>query len=232
MTNKPLPVADADVNIQLPSDEIWEENKGKIFAAIAIVIAVAIGFIVWFYWKQEKQTTAARDFALATTPEELKSVVETHSGTPVAVNAAILLGALQRNAGDFQAAAQTFQTVLESKQDHALRPTAALAEAELTVQSAGKTNPDTAATALLAVAEGYPDAYTAPYATFQLGELYERTGQIQLALQTFRSLLGNYPNSLLVRIASMKVQELSLANSSPGTEVSAGSNETAPSEAP
>ncbi len=197
-------------DLMLSQDFFWEENKNKIFAAVAAFLVLAFGVIGWIAWTQHRKGKAEEIFSSASTPEQWKEVIRAYPGTPVADNSSLLLAAALRKSGDLQGSTKVYQEALLPKNPYGLRSAAALGIAEnALLASGGKFTPDAVA-ALRAVSENFPDSYAAAFSLFLRGDLLLNEGKELEALQVFRELLASYPDALFGKMASGQVQELAM----------------------
>lgn len=214
-TNEPIVSPVDTVDIRLPSDEIWENNKGKIFAGIAAFIVVSLAVIGWTAWSRDQKTSAARAFTAATEEPALREVIAKWPNTPAAENASLLLAEVLRDAGKSPEAAELYTKILDSRTTYPLRAAAALGEAELLSLAQSESDPAAVASAFQSAVTAFPGSYIVAYSLFTAGEIYSRLDRTQDALAAYRALLAEAPGSFLAEAASAKVQEMDSQSPSP-----------------
>jgi len=210
---EPVPAAGDD--LMLPVDEFWEEHKAKIVGGVLLLLVVAAVFVGNIIWQHQQKVAAEELLATARSPDAWRQVMSSHPNTPAAGNAALLLAAAVREAGDLEASDAIYQNLLASNEKYPLQAAAALGLAENLQSVPGGGDTAQVRSALQLVATGFPGTYVAPYALYSEGEMLQRNGRDQEAMVAFRALLADYPQSLLVPMAGMQLQQLSTRSEDP-----------------
>lgn len=204
----------SDDNLFLPPDDFWENHKTKIFAGLGLLVTAAIAVIFILQWLETQKQSAMADYARANNPEAWREVMAKYAGQPVAGNAALLLAAAQREAGELKEAETIYADLQSSTVVYAMKPLAALGLAEITAASKGVT-PSQTAEAYQQAAAAFPNSFVAAYAHYNAGVVQLVDGQAEGAAASFRTVATDYPNSLLARLSAMQLQRLAPANPLP-----------------
>jgi len=218
------PLDPLEPSVRLPSDEFWEAHKGKIFAAIGLVLVASLAIITWLSWSANRKREAMDEFAAASTPEAWREIMRKYPKEPIAGNSALLLAAFLREAGQREEAKATYEALLSARANYPLRPAAALGLAELVASSPG-TSPEQVAKAFQQPAAEFPNSYIAAFARFSAAEELSRAELKDQAVAAFRAIVAEFPQSAIARMASMQVQRLS-PSSTQGGGISISPQET------
>ncbi len=199
-TDEPLYDANLD-----PFEIFWAKHKGSlIIGAIAVVVVLIVG-LSWFAMTRSARIAGERAFATAQTAEEWQAVIDEHSGSVVAGNAALLLAKSQRDTGKLDEATATLRAFVDSQPDHPLAPLADVAIAEnLALQ--GKAAE--AESELQSVVDVDANSFAAPVAMLFKAELLLAGDNRDEALKTFRRLADQYPLSVAAQSAEPIFREL------------------------
>ncbi len=202
------------------------DNLKYIETGLVVFIVVLLGWTAWDYYHQNRLINSSNALTAARAIEdddarkkEMKVVADKYSGTASGTWAALYLAHDAFDHGDFEAAANSYQEILDdlSSSDPARLPvTYRLA---LSLENSGRTDRALELYRGLAAEKGF--AYLANLAA---GRLLEAAGDKAAALDAFRAALAAVPGSgsehdfLTVKVAGL---EKSVSGKVPGKKASA-----------
>ncbi len=213
----------------LPPDDFWDQHKSKILAGVAVLVTLALAAILILQWLERQKQNAMADYAQADSIEAWQEIIRKYPGQPVAGNAALLLAAAQRQAGDTSAAEATYLQLQEAKLTYPLQALSSLGLAELMAAEKSLT-PAQAAAAFQQAAATFPNSFVAPYARYTEASIYLAEGQDEAAAAGFRAVASDYPTSILARLSSMQLQRLAPSMPVPAAAPASGEQPVAAPE--
>lgn len=83
-SDTPTPGAPAVANPDEVLIGFWEKNREILVVACLLVLAAILGRSGWQYFQNEKELGVEKEYAEASTPEQLRAFVEAHSGHSLA----------------------------------------------------------------------------------------------------------------------------------------------------
>jgi tetratricopeptide (TPR) repeat protein len=187
-----------DENIVLDGG-YFEENRGKIIGGVAVVLAVAVGYLVWGQHKESVQNKAWTALAGATNEAGYLLVAEQHAGTAAAVQALTESGDAFLADEKWEAAAKAFGKLAS---EYPTAPVAANALMGQAVAQERMKQVDEAISTLQKLIGTYPTALVVPQARIALGNLYETKGMWADARQAYEALKSQNAQSAYVQEAN------------------------------
>jgi predicted negative regulator of RcsB-dependent stress response len=107
----------------------WAKNSKAIYALCVVVLLAIIGVRGWEYWQQKQQEEIQQEFALASSPEKLKSFIAQHPGHQLAGVGSLKLADEAYSANNYTEAAAQYQKAAEILKDGPLGGRARLGQA-------------------------------------------------------------------------------------------------------
>ena len=141
-----VPAGD-DSNLVAPSapdlDEklhaFWQKNRGAVIGFIVLVVIVLIAKGGWEIWQAEKQKELQKEYAAASTPEQLRRFADSHADQVLGGLAQLRIGDEAYAAGKSTDAAAAYEKALGPLKGTVLADRAELGRAMALIQ-AGKTD--------------------------------------------------------------------------------------------
>jgi len=138
----------------------------------------------------------------------LNEIISQYPSSPSAFHARLLLSEINISDGKYDDAYAVARYVYEKGNPETLRPFG-LYMSVIALQESGRDNPRARSEAMLFI-EKYPDHFLTPRIYEKLAQLYEADGMIEDARQTYSRLANLYPAGVWAKIASERIQKLSL----------------------
>lgn len=220
--NAPVPTTDEPVFELGPTEfeVIWEKYKSAILIGGGALLIGVVGFFSAMAITHAKREAAMEALAAASSPEEYRAVITDHPNSVEAGNAALLLAAAQRDAGETDDSATTLREFLASQPRHPLAPLALVGLAGL----AASADDSAAAKAEFdRILSEYPSSFAAPFALFAEGQMALAAGDRRAALEAFQRLSRLHPSSVATGAAQgpLMALESMIAGATPAPAVSA-----------
>ncbi|MEI6491547.1 MAG: tetratricopeptide repeat protein [Verrucomicrobiota bacterium] len=202
----PIPSDDAVVE----RDEIdallfWHTHKKNILLGALAIVVIGGGSLAWYVHSTLTAKDAIAALANAKDIPQLETVIKTYGGTMPAADAILLLAAENQKAGHLAESTAAFQSFLKSFPDHPLAGGALLGIGQ-NQDASGK--PDEAMATYQQVVEQYPKSYAAPFAGYVQAEILLRTFQREKAKVVLDSLVSQFPDSTIARLASAQLARI------------------------
>lgn len=190
----------------LDAELFWEKNRNLILGAVAAVIVVAVGSVIWVINDHNSRDAAEAMLADAKDASGWNAVIAKYPHSMPAAAAYFLLAQSQRDAGKLDDSTATYKKLLAEFPNHPLAGGANLGIAE-NLDLQGKSSE---AQALLASLQtGDPDSYVAPYAALLEGRMLVREGKLAEAHRVFSTSYNMYSRSPAAQAAGSQDNELS-----------------------
>lgn len=205
------------MNTQIPADNsvietddldaslFWHAHKHKILLGVLALLVVVIGGLGWYFSSTLTAKASATALAEAKDIPQLEAVVKKFDGTAAAADALLLLAAAHQAAGKFEESTASFENFLKSYPKHPLAGGALFGVGQ-NQDALGK--PADAVNTYQQVVEKYPKSYAAPFAVFSQAEILLRDFRRDEARSALDSLIAQFPESLLARLASSRLAQL------------------------
>ena len=112
------PSSSEPVDLLVPSFEDrlkdwWEKNARTVYAVCAVILLVILGRGAWEYYQKEKEAGIRSDYALATSPEKLKSFISQNSSHELAGAASLRLGDEAYQSANYTEAVAQYQRAVD-----------------------------------------------------------------------------------------------------------------------
>jgi tetratricopeptide (TPR) repeat protein len=204
--SNPLPTDDA----VLERDEIdaalfWHTHKTNILLGALALVAIVGGSLAWYIHATYTAKAAIEALATAKDIPQLEAVIKNYSGSQPAADALLLVAAQNQQAGKLEESTAAFQSFLKSFPNHPLAGGALLGIGQ-NQDATGKS--DEAMATYQQVVEKYPKSYAAPFAGYVQAEILLRTFRREEAKVVLDSLVAQFPDSTIARIASAQLARI------------------------
>jgi len=202
----PIPNDDA----VLEHDEIdaalfWHTHKKNILLGILAVLAIGGGSLAWYINSTLTAKAAVAALAEAKDIPQFEAVVKNYGGTMPSADAVLLIAAANQKAGKLDESTAAFQNFLKSFPTHPLAGGALLGIGQN--QDAAGNSKDAMAT-YQQVVEKYPKSYAAPFAGYAQAEILLRDFRNDEAKVVLDSLVSQFPDSTIARMAAAQLTRL------------------------
>lgn len=183
----------------------WHTNKKKILLGVLAVLVIGGGSLAWYVSATMKEKAATAALANASDAAGYEAVIKDFRGTMPAADALLLLAEANRAAGKMEESTAAFQDFLKTYPKHPLAGGALFGVGQ---------NQDALGDATAAVAtyqqvcEKYPQSYAAPFAAYSQAEIHLRDFHREEARAALDSVISQFPDSPLARLATMQLARL------------------------
>lgn len=208
-----LPTDDAVVE----TDEIdaflfWHAHKKTILLGVLAVLVVGGGSLAWYVSSTLSAKAAIAALAGASDVPQFEAVIKNYGGSAPAADALLLLAAAHQKAGKYGESTAAFQDFLKSFPTHPLAGGALFGVGQN--QDASGNSAD-AITTYQQVVEKYPKSYAAPFAGYSQAEILLRDFRRGEAKVVLESLVSQFPDSPVVRLAAARLAQLEPQSAAP-----------------
>ena len=204
------------------------DYQKQIFYILCAVVAVALVIIGYQFFAQRSEAKAfsmlektmakyearkkatSADEAYRNVSGEFQRIVEKYGGNAAGKLARVSYANISYNAGDYQKAIELYKPALNDFKDHPLVYNFILSGLGYAYQQMGEDR--NAAMYFEKIAS--TDSNIRDEALFNLGLLYERSGDRDKSYQAFQQILSNFPNSMYFDIVEEKLSGKRLDSSS------------------
>lgn len=198
----------------LEHDEIdaalfWHTHRKNILFGILAVLAIGGGSLAWYVHSTLTAKAAVAALAEAKDIPQLEAVAKNYGGSMPAADAILLVAAANQKAGKFDESTAAFQNFLNSFPAHPLAGAALLGIGQN--QDAAGNSKEALAT-YQQVVEKYPKSYAAPFAGYAQAEILLRDFRRDEAKVVLDSLVSQFPDSMIARLASAQLARLGSSN--------------------
>jgi tetratricopeptide (TPR) repeat protein len=183
----------------------WHTHKKNILSGVLAVLVIGGGSLAWFISSTMTNSAAVAALAGATDIPQYEDIVKKYNGTMPAADALLLLAAANRDAGKMEESTAAFQSFLKSYPKHPLAGGAMLGVGQN--QDAMGNSTEAAAT-YQQLCEKYPKSYAAPFAAYAQAEILLRDFRRDEARVLLESLVAQFPESPVARLASAQMSRL------------------------
>jgi TolA-binding protein len=183
----------------------WIEHKTKVLALSSVLAACLAAYGIYQYASQRAQDAAAADFAQAKSADDFRKVIQSHSSSPVAANAALLLAEQLRNEGKLDEAATTLRKFTTEHPSHPLI-SGAWNSIATTLEAQGKT--DEAIATYQKVIATYPSSFAAPVAMMSQARIHHSRSEDDKARQIYDQVISQFGQTSFARQAIFESQKL------------------------
>jgi TolA-binding protein len=183
----------------------WIQHKRKVLIFTLLLVIGLLVFGIFQYMQYHAREAAARDFANATTVEDLRRVAVTHSGSAVAGNALLLVAERLRSENKLDESTAVLKEFVEKFPDH---PLISGAWMSLAVNLEAQEKNDDALVNYQKVVASYPTSFSAPGALMAQARIYKAKGKIDEAKRAYESVIGQYPDNIMAQVARQENQRL------------------------
>ncbi len=181
--------------------DFWELHGKRIMLGVGAVVLAIVAMGAWALMQHKAVARAAKDFAAASSEEQLRAVISNHTDSVVAGNARLLLAEDLREAGKGEEALTLLQELLDQKPDHPLAAVATLALGE-TNAALGKY--EEAAVKYEQVQTRFASSFAAPLAMLGRAQAMVALGRTEDARRLAEAVKVEHANS----IAAMQADQL------------------------
>ena len=183
----------------------WIRFKNEIAAVIVVVLLAIIGFTVYRFYSDRRDSAAAALLSSAKNAADYQQVITRYPSTPAGAAACLLLAEAQRNEKKFIEANATLQVFINKNPNHELATSARMAMAA-NLESMGKT--DEALSMYQRIAASYPKSFNAPLALYSQVHLLKAKNQGEEARRVCEAILTQYRDSFWVGEAARALRSL------------------------
>ena len=183
----------------------WIQHKSKVLLFTLLLIIGLIVFGIFQYTQYRGRETAAQDFAKATTVEDLRRVAATHSASPVAGNALLLIAEKLRAENKLDESTAALKEFVEKYPDH---PLISGAWMSLAVNLDAQEKVDEALVNYQKIVASYPASFSAPGALMAQARIYKAKGKIDEAKRAYESVISQFGDNFLAQLARQESQRL------------------------
>ncbi len=179
----------SDSTVELEVQSFWLRYRFLILGVLGALVIASLLMAGWIFYRQQRDTAAARALATAKSPADLQKVVDQYGDTPSAASSLLLLAEAQRKDKKFAEGNTTLQTFANKFPKSQMVSTAKMAIAN-NLQSLGKT--DEALAMFQQVASAYANDFNAPFALLAQARLLEEKKQIEEARRVCETVIAQY----------------------------------------
>lgn len=209
--NSPIPTDDSVIERDgIDAALFWHAHKKKILLGLLAVLAIGGGSLAWYVSSTLRAKGAVAALAGANELPQLEAVIKTYGGTMPAADAMLLVAAANRKAGKLEESTSAFQNFLKSFPNHPLAGGALLGVGQN--QDAAGNSPEAMST-YQQVVEKYPKSYAAPFAGYAQAEILLRDFRRDEAKVALDSLVSQFPNSMIARLATAQLARIGTKDS-------------------
>ena len=188
----------------------WHTHKKNILVGLFAVVAIGGGSLAWYVSSTLTAKNSVVALAAANEILQLEAVIKNYGGTMPAADAMLLVAAASQKAGKLDESTVAFQSFLASFPAHPLAGGALLGIGQN--QDAAGNSKDAMAT-YQQVIEKYPKSYAAPFAGYVQAEILLRDFRRDEAKVVLDSLVSQFPDSSIARLAAAQLSRLGTRNS-------------------
>ena len=208
--NTPIPNDDAVVERdEIDAALFWHTHKKNILLGILAVLVIVGGSLGWYVSSTMTANNSVTALAVASDVPQFEAVVKNYGGTMPAADAMLLVAAANQKAGKLDESTAAFQNFLKSFPTHPLAGGALLGIGQN--QDAAGNSKEAAAT-YQQVVEKYPKSYAAPFAGYAQAEILLRDFRRDEAKVVLDSLVSQFPDSVIARMAAAQLTRLGTRN--------------------
>ena len=186
--------------------EQFLENNQKLLLLVAILIAVgAAAYVVMVGVEKGKQETAGASMIDALNEDELKKMIDEHSGSKAAKSAKLLLAETQWTTNERQASIATLRSFLADEADH---PAAATAKASLASKLVTEGKSEEAVPMFEDLVDDPATRHLSAYALISLGDIAAAAGDTDKAKSHYERVNAEFSDSDFSASASSRLRDL------------------------
>lgn len=203
-SDSPTPLAEIT---QGPSkfEEFLDRNQKLLLVLVILIALGAAAFVVYRGIEQGRQETAGAALINAQDLEDLKSVVEDHSGTQAAKSATVLLAEAQWSQDLKEDSIATLEAFLADEAEHPAAPTA---KASLAAKWMIQGKSAEAVTLFEELVDDPQARHLAPYALICIGDIARSAGDNSRAEDAYSRAVAEYDASDYAGIANKRLRDL------------------------
>ncbi len=201
MPTVPPPSRDAALETRV----FWEKFKVEIAAVLLIALLAIIGFGVYRFYSDRRNSAASALLGSARSTEDYQQVIARYPDTPAGADAYLLLAQAQRDEKKFADANATLEIFIAKNPDHEFVATARMAMAA-NLESLAKT--DEALSMYQKIAATYPKNFNAPLALFSQVHILKMKNQTEEARRICEKVLTDYRESFWAGEAARELRLL------------------------
>lgn len=187
----------------------WHTHKKTILLWTLVAVAVIGGGLTWYVTSTLKTKAATTALAEAKDIPQLEAVVRDFKGTQPGADATLLLAGAYQSTGKLAESTAAFQDFLKTYPKNPLAGAALLGIGQ-NQDAAG--DPAAALATYQQVVETYPKSYAAPFAGYVQAEILLRDYRRDEAKTALDSLISQFPESLVARLAGAQLARLGAKN--------------------
>ncbi|MFA7345817.1 MAG: tetratricopeptide repeat protein [Terrimicrobiaceae bacterium] len=207
----PIPTGDSVIeHDEIDAALFWHQHKRTILLGALAAAVIGGGGLAWYVHSTLAAKAAVAALADASEISQLEAVVKNYGGTMPAADALLLVAAANRDAGKFDESTAAFESFLKSFPRHPFAGGALLGVGQ-NQDAAGK--PVEAMATYQQVVERYPKSYAAPFAGYAQAEILLRDFRRDEAKVVLDSLVSQFPESTVARLASAQLTRLGTGTS-------------------
>jgi len=205
----PIPNDDAVIEHDgIDAALFWHTHKTNILLGILAVLAIGGGSLAWYVNSTMTAKNSVAALAVANNVSQFEAVIKNYGGTMPAADAILLVAVANQKAGKLDESTAAFQNFLKSFPTHPLAGGALLGIGQN--QDAAGNSKDAMAT-YQQVVEKYPKSYAAPFAGYAQAEILLRDFRRDEAKVVLDSLVSQFPDSMIARLAAAQLSRLGTA---------------------
>jgi len=200
----PDPASESDLT-SLQIEDFWDRHGKTVVAGIVLLIVAAIVAVIILVVQHNRETAAEAAFADAANESQLREVMTKYSGSVPALDAGLLLAALQRKAGKYDEATATLESLAAKYSEG---PLPGLPSLGIAANQAAANHMQQCAETLQQTAARYNSSFVAPWAMLSEAEIVMTQGKNSEAATILRNLITQYPDSISSRMAGGELERL------------------------
>jgi hypothetical protein len=193
--------------------QIWKRNRNLVWGLLALIAVVVLAKGGWEYMQRQKELEVGKDYASATTPEQLKSFAAAHPDHVLGAVARLRLADDAYTAGKYADAISGYDQALTSLPNGPLAARAKLGRAMAKIQS-GKTSEGTTELKQLEADTAQLNAVRAE-AGYQLASIAAESGNTADVKKYSEELMKIDPGSVWSQRAMMLQAALPVVSATP-----------------
>lgn len=225
-----MPAAPAETSdTALEAQVFWFRYRKEIAIVLSLALLTIIGFALWRFYQERRESDSAAVFAAAKTPADYQGVIDRYGDTPAAAAAYLLLADEQRKNGKFMDANATLQHFLDKFPRHELASTARMSMAA-NLDALGKHDEATAAYQQVASADA--NSFNAPLALLAQAQILQGQGREDEARRVCETIMTQYRQSYAAIEASRLLATIKPTASPPPSAHPPAPSAPAPSAPP
>ena len=193
------------IDPSLEADFFFEENKGKIFTAIAVALIALAAWIFYSYEQNQTRAEEATAFYAAKSADDWKALILKYPGSVVAGNAQLLLADKLRDDNKIDEALAILNDFTQKASAHPL-----IAQGWLSYAGTLEIKGDTAkATQTYAnIAGQFSATEAAPAALSAEARLVKKGGDAKKAREIYENIVQRFPTSVSAEEAKQELGKL------------------------